>query len=319
MSWLESCQQSLQHGSQAIGDFLFPATCLLCDSPAFGQPWLFCQECEDKIYSNFYRCRKCATPLPEVVPNQDCFRCRKQKWKFDSVITLSPYRKPMDSVIKDMKRPSARLYRRSIGTMLAKAAEAHWLRAFPCASASAQLELLPESGALDKLSLSQESSSPDDSPMLVPVPNFWTHSLFGAADVAGELARQISRINNWELRDDIIRKIRRTEKQGTLAWSERPKNVRDAFQIVEEKALVERHIILVDDVLTSAATGAEIARVLMRSGAKSVTLCVAARGTGTKEVAESIHSATESTKSPTQDQPKRRNQESDSQETAGTS
>lgn len=317
MSWLESCQQSIQHGSQAIGDFLFPATCLLCDSPVLGKPWLFCQECEDKIYSDFHRCRKCATPVPEVVPNQNCFRCRKQKWKFDSVITLSPYRKPMDTVIKAMKRPSARLYRRSIGTMLARAAEEHWQRTLP--SAAAQLELFPESGVLDKDSRSQESSSANDSPLLVPVPNFWTHALFGAANVAGELARRISRINNWELRGDIIRKIRRTEKQGTLAWSERPKNVRDAFQIVEEKALVERHIILVDDVLTSAATGAEISRVLMRSGAKSVTLCVAARGTGIKEVAESVHSATQSTKSPAQGQPERRNHESDSQETAGTS
>ena len=68
-----------------------------------------------------------------------------------------------------------------------------------------------------------------------------------------------------------------------LPWSERRQNVRNAFQVKHRESLIGRHVYLVDDVLTSGATAAEISRLLMKAGARRVDVVVIARGTGVRE------------------------------------
>jgi predicted amidophosphoribosyltransferase len=69
-----------------------------------------------------------------------------------------------------------------------------------------------------------------------------------------------------------------------LSWTERTHNVRGAFKLKPTPRIVGRHIIVVDDVLTSGATADEIAKLLLAGGAASISVAVAARGTGAREV-----------------------------------
>ena len=82
----------------------------------------------------------------------------------------------------------------------------------------------------------------------------------------------------------VVRRIRKTSKQGMLSWTERTQNVRGAFKLRPTERIRGRHVIVIDDVLTSGATANEIAKVLRKGGAKAVTVAVAARGTGAREV-----------------------------------
>ena len=54
---------------------------------------------------------------------------------------------------------------------------------------------------------------------------------------------------------------------------ERAENVADAFKVRNSKKIVEKNILLVDDVITTGATTLECGKVLVNAGAKSVYVC----------------------------------------------
>jgi predicted amidophosphoribosyltransferase len=211
--------------------------------------------------SNYHRCQRCAAAIPTVLPSQDCHRCRDSKWKIDRVITLGPYRDHLRDAVIRMKKPREDLLRRAIAMLMA------------------------EELAADTMLIRDESGADESGaePILVPVPNYWTHSLLGAADTAGDLASLISSSTGLPLQPRVVRRIRKTSKQGMLSWTERSNNVRGAFRIQSGETIAGRPVVVVDDVLTSGATCIEIARQLKRAGAKMIIVAVAARGLGARE------------------------------------
>ena len=80
-----------------------------------------------------------------------------------------------------------------------------------------------------------------------------------------------------------LRTSRQIEKQAWLGDEERKTNVCGAFAPIKSYAfsrspkLDDRHILVVDDVLTTGATASEVARVLKDTGARRVTIAVVAR------------------------------------------
>jgi len=55
-------------------------------------------------------------------------------------------------------------------------------------------------------------------------------------------------------RDDVLRRRRYTDSQTRKSREERMENVLEAFQLARPKAIAGRHLLLVDDVLTTGAT-----------------------------------------------------------------
>jgi ComF family protein len=78
------------------------------------------------------------------------------------------------------------------------------------------------------------------------------------------------RIPLWE---NVIERSRETQSQTRLTPEERLGNVAGSFQIGSEKreALKGAHLILIDDVVTTAATLNECAKVLYRAGARIIS------------------------------------------------
>lgn len=71
------------------------------------------------------------------------------------------------------------------------------------------------------------------------------------------------------------RRTRETAPQASLPWKERARNIRGAFACSTD--LNERHVALVDDVMTTGATLNELARIIKEAGAKEVSCWVVAR------------------------------------------
>lgn len=90
-----------------------------------------------------------------------------------------------------------------------------------------------------------------------------------------EIARVLSRRYRLPLEATGCRKVIETAPQASLPWKERAKNVRRAF--VCDAPVTGLRIAVVDDVLTTGATLNELARVLLKAGAASVTGWVVAR------------------------------------------
>lgn len=92
---------------------------------------------------------------------------------------------------------------------------------------------------------------------------------------AYEIARSVGRMTGIPIAAYICRKVMETQPQAALPWKERAKNVRGAF--VCDGDLADKHVAVVDDVMTTGATLNELARNLKRAGAAQVSGWVVAR------------------------------------------
>jgi len=226
----------------------------------------FCEDCLRLFVSDYCRCKRCASPLPPVVPNESCSRCDAAKWRFKAVATLGPYRGRLREAVILMKKKPFELLRRAVGELMAKELQKQFA---------------------------------NSRALLIAVPNHWTRTFFRSVCQASSLAQSVSLSTGWPLLSGVVRRSRITAKQGMLSWTDRTHNVRGAFKLRPTKRIAGRHIIVVDDVLTSGATADEIAKLLLAGGAVSVSVAVAARGTGAREVVvKSAATGSDSTQQP---------------------
>lgn len=114
---------------------------------------------------------------------------------------------------------------------------------------------------------------------LVPVPLHWRRAFSRRYNQSGALARVIAQACAVDIARDVLRRVRRTQQQVGLSRSERARNVQGAFAVPPDKAaeVQGRHIVLIDDVLTSGATADACARALLRAKAAQVDVLVFAR------------------------------------------
>jgi ComF family protein len=75
-----------------------------------------------------------------------------------------------------------------------------------------------------------------------------------------------------------LRRIRFTSTQTSLTARQRADNVRGAFLASLPARFQQRHLLLVDDVMTTGATVSECSRCLLAAGAASVWVVTVARG-----------------------------------------
>src|SRR3954451_24673705 len=115
--------------------------------------------------------------------------------------------------------------------------------------------------------------------MLVPVPLHWRRGWSRRYNQSGALARVIARESGVKLRGDVLRRIRATEQQVGLSRPQRASNVQGAFRVADEAQpdVQGRHVVLIDDVLTSGATVDTCTRALLRAKAAQVDVLVFAR------------------------------------------
>ena len=90
-----------------------------------------------------------------------------------------------------------------------------------------------------------------------------------------EIARVVGEVTGAPVAARALVKTRETAPQPGLGRDARQQNLRGAFHVA--CALDGSHVALVDDVMTTGATAAEIARVLKRAGARRVDVWVVAR------------------------------------------
>lgn len=227
-----------------IMEFCYPPACLRCKSPSHQQ---FCDECEAQLAAliDRPRCDKCARPVFQH--SAPCPWCRGRGiYPFKQIAALGVFREPLRDLIHMMK-----YHRRwAIGEQLA--------------------------ARLARLRGAQSILSNAD--LLVPVPLWrWrqVHRGYNQADV---IARQLAAQSGKKVLP-IVARIRRTASQTQLnSRRGRVENVRDAFGLKSHHPISGRRIVLVDDVMTSAATLKEVGRVILQAQPleiSAITLAVA--------------------------------------------
>jgi ComF family protein len=121
------------------------------------------------------------------------------------------------------------------------------------------------------------SGLPEPVEIVVPVPLHPTRERERGFNQAAVLAQRVARFLDAALSERALRRPRVTVPQADLSGLARMANVRGAFTLHDPAAVRGRHVVVVDDVLTTGATVTECARTLKQGGAVSVGILTVAR------------------------------------------
>jgi len=118
-----------------------------------------------------------------------------------------------------------------------------------------------------------------DADVILPVPLHWRRIWARRFNQSATLSQHLSRASGVPASFTALKRVKATPQQVGLSKSERATNVQGAFRVdADGKAeIARRHVLLIDDVLTSGATVDACARALLRAGARQVDVLVFAR------------------------------------------
>ena len=237
---------------------LLPASCVLCGSPLPQlSPVPICDVCwtEFPVQSGPV-CARCGDALnapagPSFSPL--CRVCRLAPPPFAQAVAYGAYQGRMKEAIHALKYDRLHPAARGLGRMLAEA-------------------------------IAQTGRQAPAEMLVVPVPLHRAKYAQRGFNQARSLAREALRFlrkshPEWRLTlaASTLMRLRATESQAGLTPRQRRLNVRGAFSVSDPSKVTMRHVLLVDDILTTGATARAAAQALLKAGAASVWVATLAR------------------------------------------
>jgi predicted amidophosphoribosyltransferase len=119
----------------------------------------------------------------------------------------------------------------------------------------------------------------DGADLLVPVPLHRTRLFMRRYNQAALLAKAVGHRAGRPTLPDALLRWRATASLGEKSAAQRAAEVAGAFAVRGARAaqLLDKRVLLIDDVMTSGATANACAAVLLAAGARSVDVLAAAR------------------------------------------
>jgi ComF family protein len=239
------CQPRLQkwvdRNRRWLARTLWPTSCLLCG--AAGEEDIdLCRDCAADLSRNEPACSVCAEPLPAASGPSVCGACLRDPPPFASSFVPFRYTYPLDHLVQGLKFRNELACGRALGRLFA-------------VSLLARGAPLPEA--------------------IIPVPLALRRYRQRGYNQAIELALSIRRVTGLAVRSEAAIRQRETAEQAGLDRKARRRNVTGAFAIVTP--LRERHIAILDDVVTTGSTARELAAVLRQAGAARIEVWAVAR------------------------------------------
>ncbi len=118
------------------------------------------------------------------------------------------------------------------------------------------------------------SELPDDIDALLPVPLHWRRHVMRGFNQAVELCEPLRKQTGLPVVPGIKR-VRPTSKQSGLDAIERRRNLQHAFAAGDP--VDRRHVLIIDDVITTGETCRQLAKVVLAAGAEKVSVLAVAR------------------------------------------
>lgn len=113
--------------------------------------------------------------------------------------------------------------------------------------------------------------------IIIPVPLHWIRFAWRGFNQAYEIASVIAQKSNKPV-VDCLQRVKRTPFQASLSQQERQQNVKNVFRVKNnEHALKDKHILIVDDLMTTGATMRSVAKELFKSKPASIVFVVVCR------------------------------------------
>jgi ComF family protein len=240
-------------------DLFWPPVCPGCGAglePGDGGP--LCERCRLELpLVRGPACERCGTPLGPFESDHRgrwCADCGRMTLIFSRAATAGLHEGPLAEVIKAWKY-APRASRAHLGKFLAG--------------------LLAERLAMPDCPVQAREAD-----LLIPAPSHPSRVRERGFDHTAELARQVGRRLELTLELGNLVKLRATPSQAGLSRTERLDNLKGVFAVKRPERIKDRIVLLLDDVITTAATTEECARTLKAAGARQVWVIAVARATG---------------------------------------
>ena len=248
----------------ALGRGLFPPHCILCLTRDKVSVDYLCDGCKADLPWLQHCCDVCSLPLPNTGGGMRCGRCLQQPPAFDRCIGAFYYADPIAQLISDFKYRAKLNYGRVLGLQLA-------------------------------VHLANKYSSQSLPGVILPVPLHRSRLRSRGFNQSLELAKTVGRQLRIPVANRYLLRCRATASQKDLHFKQRQHNVHAAFAVRTKHRLptaprstvaatvpdkvpntAPDTVALLDDVVTSGATVAELAQLLKDNGVAQVHVwCVA--------------------------------------------
>ena len=198
-----------------------------------------CEGCAVSLPLIARPCQRCAEPLSAAEMSGVCPKCTAKRPLIQEIHSAFAYQAPLDALVLRFKRGADLACGRVLAQLLAERAQ-FWPRPALLVAVPLHRSRLRERG--------------------------FDQSALIAKDISAKLGIPYQ---------NAIQRIRNTGSQGGLSATERRINVRSAFQAKDLSSFP--HVVLIDDVATTASTLNACALACLRAGAKRVDAWVLAR------------------------------------------
>ena len=108
--------------------------------------------------------------------------------------------------------------------------------------------------------------------IIAPVPITWKRRWKRGYNQSVAIARGVSEVTGLPVREKVLKRTHFSHSQTQLSVSERMENVEDAFRIRQHGGIEGKHILLIDDIVTTGATASACATELQKAGAGKVSV-----------------------------------------------
>ncbi len=231
----------------AAMDALLPRHCVMCGCGSGAHN--LCRPCFAELPRIGQACLQCGLPLSQTrgqTIKQTCNHCLCTPPPWESAIAALLYGFPVDQLVCRFK----------------------FGRQLPCGQILGR-----------EIALAARKRCTELPDCIVPVPLHRSRLFLRAFNQADVLARQVGKALEVPVGGSVLRRRRRTRAHSGLDAGSRRINIEAAFscKIPAHKQVMYRHVVLLDDVMTTGATLTECTQVLLRAGVQRVSVWVAAR------------------------------------------
>lgn len=112
--------------------------------------------------------------------------------------------------------------------------------------------------------------------ILVPMPLFVARKRIRGYNQSALLAEGAASVLHIEAQDGIVKRMRHTSTQTHKSRTERWDNVKEVFKVLNESAVKDRSVLLIDDVATTGASLEACGRTLLEAGCSCLSIATAA-------------------------------------------
>ena len=234
--------------ARAALDLLLPPQCLTCDAPV-DAPGRFCPDCFRAVgFISEPCCVRCGAPFAHAGQggrDRLCPNCHDDSPPWGRARAALRYDQLSRRVVLAFKYGDRTEYAAALAPLMARAGAA----------------LLREAE------------------VIVPVPLHRRRLIARRYNQAALLALALARLSAKPAVPDALVRTKATVPLGEFGRAARAEAVKGVFAIRPSRSgrIVGRHVLLIDDVLTSGATCGACTRVLLAAGAAGVDVLVAAR------------------------------------------